>query len=105
MPPRCSVVPYVEKWSVRVRRRWPSAVTVAPMFTQPPFHHTAALISGERVAGDLACSAGESYGEGSLLDDYPHSTSGVVTEDVEIVEIPRSARSWWSAIPGWAASW
>ena len=34
---------------------------------------------------------GESFGEGSLLDDYPHSTSGVVTEDAEIVEVPRSA--------------
>ncbi len=36
-------------------------------------------------------SEGESFGEGSLLDDYPHSTSGVVTEDAELVEIPRSA--------------
>jgi len=34
---------------------------------------------------------GESFGEGSLLDDYPHSTSGVVTEDAELVEIPRDA--------------
>jgi aspartate ammonia-lyase len=34
-------------------------------------------------------SRGESYGEGSLLDDYPHSTSGVVTEDAEVVEVPR----------------
>ena len=34
---------------------------------------------------------GESFGEGSLLDDYPHSTSGVVTEDAEFVEIPRDA--------------
>ena len=24
---------------------------------------------------------GESFGEGSLLDDYPHSTSGVVSEE------------------------
>ncbi|HEX2188639.1 MAG TPA: aspartate ammonia-lyase [Longimicrobiaceae bacterium] len=32
---------------------------------------------------------GESYGEGSLLDDYPHSTSGVVVEDAETLEIPR----------------
>jgi len=32
---------------------------------------------------------GESYGEGSLLDDYPHSTSGVVTEEAELLEIPR----------------
>ena len=36
-------------------------------------------------------SEGESFGEGSLLDDYPHSTSGVVTEDAEIVEVPRTA--------------
>jgi aspartate ammonia-lyase len=32
---------------------------------------------------------GESFGEGSLLDDYPHSTSGRVTEEAEIVEIAR----------------
>jgi len=35
--------------------------------------------------------AGESFGEGSLLDEYPHSTSGVVSEAAEIVEIPRPA--------------
>ncbi|MGH7444244.1 MAG: aspartate ammonia-lyase [Longimicrobiales bacterium] len=34
---------------------------------------------------------GESYGEGSLLDDYPHSTSGLVLEPTEVVEIPRAA--------------
>ncbi|HVH13627.1 MAG TPA: cyclic nucleotide-binding domain-containing protein, partial [Longimicrobium sp.] len=34
---------------------------------------------------------GESYGEGTLLDDYPHSTSGVVTEEAEVVEVPRDA--------------
>ncbi|HSU16010.1 aspartate ammonia-lyase [Longimicrobium sp.] len=32
---------------------------------------------------------GESYGEGSLLDDYPHSTSGVVQDDAEVLELPR----------------
>jgi aspartate ammonia-lyase len=32
---------------------------------------------------------GESYGEGSLLDDYPHSTSGLVTEEVEVLEVSR----------------
>ncbi|HEX9939854.1 MAG TPA: aspartate ammonia-lyase [Longimicrobium sp.] len=32
---------------------------------------------------------GESYAEGSLLDEYPHSTSGVAREDSEVVEIPR----------------
>jgi aspartate ammonia-lyase len=34
---------------------------------------------------------GESYGEGSFLDDYPHSTSGMVTEEAELVEVPREA--------------
>jgi aspartate ammonia-lyase len=34
---------------------------------------------------------GDSYGEGSLLDDYPHSTSGIVLEPTEVVEIPRVA--------------
>jgi aspartate ammonia-lyase len=34
---------------------------------------------------------GESYGEGSLLDEYPHSTSGLVTEDAEVLEVPRAA--------------
>jgi len=32
---------------------------------------------------------GESFGEGSLLDEYPHSTSGVVREDAEVLEVPR----------------
>ncbi|HET6762373.1 MAG TPA: aspartate ammonia-lyase, partial [Longimicrobiaceae bacterium] len=36
-------------------------------------------------------TAGESYGEGSLLDEYPHSTSGVVTEEAEVLEVPRAA--------------
>jgi len=35
-------------------------------------------------------TAGESFGEGSLLDEYPHSTSGLVTEDAEVLEIPRA---------------
>jgi aspartate ammonia-lyase len=34
-------------------------------------------------------TAGESFGEGSLLEEYPHSTSGIVVEDAEVVEIPR----------------
>ncbi len=34
---------------------------------------------------------GESYGEGTFLDDYPHSTSGIVTEDADVVEVPRDA--------------
>jgi aspartate ammonia-lyase len=32
---------------------------------------------------------GDSFGEGSLLEEYPHSTSGLVTEDGEVVEIRR----------------
>src|SRR5690606_22530221 len=32
---------------------------------------------------------GDSVGEGSLLDDYPHSTSACVEEAAEIIEIPR----------------
>jgi aspartate ammonia-lyase len=32
---------------------------------------------------------GDSFGEGSLLDDYPHSTSARVLEPTEIVELPR----------------
>ncbi|HEU4556830.1 MAG TPA: aspartate ammonia-lyase [Longimicrobium sp.] len=32
---------------------------------------------------------GESYGEGSLLDEYPHSTSGVARDETEVVELPR----------------
>ncbi len=32
----------------------------------------------------------DSYGEGSLLDDYPHSTSALVLEDAEALEIPRT---------------
>jgi aspartate ammonia-lyase len=35
--------------------------------------------------------AGDSFGEGSLLDDYPHSTSAYVIEPVEILEVPREA--------------
>ncbi|MBV9109302.1 MAG: aspartate ammonia-lyase [Gemmatimonadetes bacterium] len=31
---------------------------------------------------------GEGFGEGSLLDDYPHSTSGVAREDTEALEMP-----------------
>jgi aspartate ammonia-lyase len=34
---------------------------------------------------------GEAFGEGSLLDDYPHSTSAVVTAPAEVLEIPREA--------------
>jgi aspartate ammonia-lyase len=33
--------------------------------------------------------AGESYGEGSLLEEYPHSTSGRVAEDAEVFEVAR----------------
>jgi aspartate ammonia-lyase len=34
---------------------------------------------------------GDSFGEGSLLDDYPHSTSARVIEGTEVFEIPREA--------------
>ncbi|CAN5668692.1 hypothetical protein BH23GEM10_BH23GEM10_11750 [soil metagenome] len=34
---------------------------------------------------------GDSFGEGSLLDDYPHSTSALVIEPTEILELPRDA--------------
>ncbi|HEV2131230.1 MAG TPA: aspartate ammonia-lyase [Longimicrobiaceae bacterium] len=33
---------------------------------------------------------GDSFGEGSLLEEYPHSTSGTVLEEAEVVEIPRA---------------
>ncbi|HUG39698.1 MAG TPA: aspartate ammonia-lyase [Longimicrobiales bacterium] len=33
--------------------------------------------------------AGDSFGEGSLLDDYPHSSSALVREPAEVLEIPR----------------
>jgi aspartate ammonia-lyase len=32
---------------------------------------------------------GEAFGEGSLLDDYPHSTSGLVVEDADVVVLAR----------------
>ncbi|HSJ14296.1 MAG TPA: aspartate ammonia-lyase [Longimicrobiales bacterium] len=34
---------------------------------------------------------GDSFGEGSLLDDYPHSASAQVIEPTEILELPREA--------------
>src|SRR5687767_8400117 len=34
---------------------------------------------------------GESYGEGSILDEYPHSTSAVVLEPARVIEFPRGA--------------
>jgi aspartate ammonia-lyase len=34
---------------------------------------------------------GSSYGEGGVLDDYPHSTSAFVVEPTEVFEIPREA--------------
>ncbi len=34
---------------------------------------------------------GDSYGEGSLLEDYPHSTSAYVVEATEVVEISRES--------------
>ncbi|HUF51942.1 MAG TPA: aspartate ammonia-lyase [Longimicrobiales bacterium] len=34
---------------------------------------------------------GDSFGEGSLLDDYPHSTSAHALEPTEVVQLPRDA--------------
>ena len=34
---------------------------------------------------------GDSFGEGALLDDYPHSTSACVLEPTEMFELPRPA--------------
>jgi aspartate ammonia-lyase len=34
---------------------------------------------------------GDTFGEGSLLDDYPHSVSARVIESAEVLEIPRDA--------------
>lgn len=36
---------------------------------------------------------GDSFGEGSILDDYPHSTSAYVVEPAEVLQIPREAIS------------
>jgi aspartate ammonia-lyase len=36
---------------------------------------------------------GDSFGEGSLLDDYPHSASARVVEPAEVLEVPRDAFS------------
>jgi aspartate ammonia-lyase len=51
------------------------------------------IVKGARGTPEVLhlLSSGESYGEGSLLDEYPHSTSGLVTEDAEVLEIPREA--------------
>lgn len=38
-----------------------------------------------------ALGPGDSFGEGSLLDEYPHSTSATISEPTEALEIPRSA--------------
>ena len=46
------------------------------------------LQGGSQVLNVLA--AGESFGEGALLEDYSHSTSGVARTEVEVIEIPRS---------------
>jgi aspartate ammonia-lyase len=35
--------------------------------------------------------AGDSFGEGSILDDYPHSTSACVVEPAEVLQIPRDS--------------
>ncbi|HSL71570.1 MAG TPA: cyclic nucleotide-binding domain-containing protein, partial [Longimicrobiales bacterium] len=40
-----------------------------------------------KVLGVLG--AGDSYGEGSVLDEYPHSTTAVVLEPTTVIEFPR----------------
>src|SRR5690606_36923441 len=52
-----------------------------------------ALIRGPRGRPEIihTMGPGDSYGEGSLLDDYPHSTSALVIEPAEVLEIPREA--------------
>ncbi len=49
------------------------------------------VVKGHRGRPEVlhVLSAGDAYGEGSLLDEYPHSTSGLVTEAAEVVELPR----------------
>jgi aspartate ammonia-lyase len=51
------------------------------------------LIKGPRGRPHLlhTLHEGDSFGEGSLLDDYPHSTSALVIEPAEVLEIPREA--------------
>ena len=53
------------------------------------------LQTGQRGRPTVLASlgAGESFGEGSLLNDYPHSTSAFVREALEAFEIPRDALS------------
>ena len=49
------------------------------------------IVKGHRGSAQVlhVLIEGESYGEGALLDDYPHSTSALVTEDAEVVEVRR----------------
>jgi aspartate ammonia-lyase len=52
-----------------------------------------ALVKGPRGRPHVihTMAPGDSFGEGSLLDDYPHSTSALVVESAEVLEIPRDA--------------
>src|SRR5690606_14239604 len=52
-----------------------------------------ALVRGPRGRPNVlyTMGPGDSFGEGSLLDDYPHSTSALVVEPCEVLEIPRDA--------------
>jgi aspartate ammonia-lyase len=52
-----------------------------------------ALMTGPRGRPRIVYTMGpgDSFGEGSLLDDYPHSTSALVIEPAEVLEIPRDA--------------
>jgi aspartate ammonia-lyase len=53
------------------------------------------LRTGQRGRATVLATLGpgESFGEGSLLDDYPHSTSAHVAESLEVFEISREALS------------
>lgn len=48
---------------------------------------------GDRARPQLlhVLGPGDSFGEGSLLDEYPHSTSACAVEPTEVLEIPREA--------------
>ncbi|HEX6307369.1 MAG TPA: aspartate ammonia-lyase [Longimicrobiales bacterium] len=52
-----------------------------------------ALIKGPRARPLVlfTMGPGDSFGEGSLLDDYPHSTSALVVDSCEVLEVPREA--------------
>lgn len=38
-----------------------------------------------------ALGPGDSFGEGAFVDEYPHSTSAIITEAAQIIELPRES--------------